>query len=454
MATQQSYVPALTLPNELMTHIFLYCLPPHGRVRPNPKTGPLLVAQICRHWRAVALSFPRLWASIALDLTVESVINQKIALVGLWLSRASRSPLSITINGPLDGSRLPAGIFSLIKSSSVQWGRLELMIPAPDFLELCEVAGPFPHLQVVAIENADHSEGNHIEFRAPFLDAPKLQVLRIDCFECTPGKRSQSTSAVKFPIRRSTEIFQMFERFPNLRHLIVTRASNYRIDGLTPELSDPCPPLRSLVLYDCGVMPLKHLTLPTLEDLKIVDTKDGYSRVIADFVARSSCMLKVLSLEFPDKDDPLELERALRASPSIITLCFSFNSPPRIVWFMLHPLDVLPCLTNIHIRTEGMDDVAKWDIFLGLVRARPALLVADFLAVGGGVPLPTARQIAGFGAVAERGMHITLKREDDDQKSWQWPDGPEEDIDENFGFGDPVTYGSLPYVWNRYPPTV
>ncbi|KAJ7191779.1 hypothetical protein GGX14DRAFT_380761, partial [Mycena pura] len=153
MGTQPSSVPALTLPNELTTRIFLHCLPPHGRVRPNPKTGPLLVAQICRHWRAVALSFPALWASIVLEFhssIAEPVINRRTALVGLWLSRASRSPLSITINASLPG-RLPAGICSLIKSLSAQWGRLELTIPAPDFLELCEVAGPFPHLQVVAI---------------------------------------------------------------------------------------------------------------------------------------------------------------------------------------------------------------------------------------------------------------------------------------------------------------
>src|ERR1700759_1159298 len=106
---QQASVAVLALPNELTTHIFLHCLSPGGRVRPNPKTGPLPVAQICRHWRAVALSFPGLWASILLDFyhMAEPAIGRRSALANLWLSLASRSRLSITINAPMHDFRLP-----------------------------------------------------------------------------------------------------------------------------------------------------------------------------------------------------------------------------------------------------------------------------------------------------------------------------------------------------------
>ncbi|KAJ7211624.1 hypothetical protein GGX14DRAFT_623212 [Mycena pura] len=460
MGTQQFSVPGLALPNELTEHIFLHCLP-HGRVRPNPKTGPLLVTQICRHWRAVALLFPALWASIVLDFdewTAETVISQQIALARLWLSRASRSPLSITINGPMHGRRLPAGLIDLIKSSSAQWGRLELSISAPDVLELCEVAGPFPHLQVVAIQIPNHFDEKYAEFRAPFLDAPKLQVLRLSgafvgCFECEPGReRSQSILAVEFPIHQSTtEIFQMFKKFPNLRHLIIT--SEYPIYHLPLEPSVPCPPLRSLVLgtyYD--VTPLKHLTLPTLEDLKIVFAWEGYGQLIVDFVARSSCTLTVLGLECL-KDNPLELEGALRAAPSVVSLFLGFESFSKSVCLMLHRLEVLPYLTNKHIET-WVDGVDKWDIFLGLVQARPTLLVADFVGWGDKNPPPTAQQISGFEAAAERGMRITLKTEDAYDKPWQWSNGPQDsDLDENFEFQAPVINNCLPHLWNRYPPT-
>ncbi|KAJ7191783.1 hypothetical protein GGX14DRAFT_596975 [Mycena pura] len=449
MSTQSSSVPALALPNELTTHVFLHCLPLHGRVRPDPKTGPLLVAQI-RHWRAVALSFPALWASIALDFhsgMAEPVISQRTALAGLWLSRASRSPLSITINAELlPGSRLPAGICSLIKSLSAQWGRLELMIPAPDFLELCEVAGPFPHLQVVAI----NPYRDQAEYRVPFLHSPKLQVLRlsdafIGCFECEPGEPSQSISAVECPIRRSaTEIFRMFEKFPNLHHLIVT--ANCWINDLPPQLSfPPCPPLHSLSLDNNCAVGLKHLTLPTLRHLEIVISIDGCDQLIADFVARSSCTLTYLGLEFIDNYWPLELECVLRAAPSVVSLRLGFsglNSTPQSACFVLHRLDILPHLTNIYVRGWGKGNVNTWDMCLGLIQARPALLMADFCEMDERIPPPTAQQITGFEAAAERGMRITLRREGYRDKPWQWPDGPEEDMDENFfGF---ATSGSLP----------
>ncbi|KAJ7121602.1 hypothetical protein C8R44DRAFT_786538 [Mycena epipterygia] len=45
--------PVLTLPNEIVSRIFVDCLPSHGRVRPSRHRAPLLLAQICHHWRNI-----------------------------------------------------------------------------------------------------------------------------------------------------------------------------------------------------------------------------------------------------------------------------------------------------------------------------------------------------------------------------------------------------------------
>ncbi|KAJ6477211.1 hypothetical protein DFH09DRAFT_1467853, partial [Mycena vulgaris] len=55
--------PILTLPNELTATIFVHCLPDHGRVRPSAETAPLLISQVCRHWRDIALGTGDLWSS-------------------------------------------------------------------------------------------------------------------------------------------------------------------------------------------------------------------------------------------------------------------------------------------------------------------------------------------------------------------------------------------------------
>ncbi|KAJ6559907.1 hypothetical protein B0H19DRAFT_864058, partial [Mycena capillaripes] len=53
--------PILTLPPEISARIFVECLPSHGRVRPSTVTAPLLLAQICRDWRHIAISSCQLW---------------------------------------------------------------------------------------------------------------------------------------------------------------------------------------------------------------------------------------------------------------------------------------------------------------------------------------------------------------------------------------------------------
>ncbi|KAJ7101966.1 hypothetical protein C8R44DRAFT_592213, partial [Mycena epipterygia] len=53
--------PVLTLPTEITSRIFVDCLPTHGRIIPSPSTAPLVLAQICRHWRDIALSTCKLW---------------------------------------------------------------------------------------------------------------------------------------------------------------------------------------------------------------------------------------------------------------------------------------------------------------------------------------------------------------------------------------------------------
>ncbi|KAJ7660146.1 hypothetical protein DFH06DRAFT_914375, partial [Mycena polygramma] len=53
--------PVLTLSPEITSQIFVACLPDHSRVRPSANTPPLVLPQICRQWREIALSLPELW---------------------------------------------------------------------------------------------------------------------------------------------------------------------------------------------------------------------------------------------------------------------------------------------------------------------------------------------------------------------------------------------------------
>ncbi|KAJ7160927.1 hypothetical protein C8R46DRAFT_810570, partial [Mycena filopes] len=52
--------PILTIPFEITVEIFVHCLPEFPN-HPNAAVAPMLLARICRQWRNIACSTPRLW---------------------------------------------------------------------------------------------------------------------------------------------------------------------------------------------------------------------------------------------------------------------------------------------------------------------------------------------------------------------------------------------------------
>ncbi|KAJ7918342.1 hypothetical protein B0H13DRAFT_2321513 [Mycena leptocephala] len=95
--------PVLTLPNEIVSEIFIQ-FPPDYPACP-PLTGllsPTTLLLICRKWRQLALTTPALWS--ALLLTNYHISFERLAHVAdFWLERSSCCPLSISIEEYDDG---------------------------------------------------------------------------------------------------------------------------------------------------------------------------------------------------------------------------------------------------------------------------------------------------------------------------------------------------------------
>ncbi|KAJ7462161.1 hypothetical protein FB451DRAFT_1043997, partial [Mycena latifolia] len=64
--------PVLTLPPEITSEIFLYCLPTSHmdleRNSPNPNEAPILLSHVCRTWKEIAIGTPALWTTIDLEI--------------------------------------------------------------------------------------------------------------------------------------------------------------------------------------------------------------------------------------------------------------------------------------------------------------------------------------------------------------------------------------------------
>ncbi|KAJ7454062.1 hypothetical protein B0H11DRAFT_2070172 [Mycena galericulata] len=105
--------PVLTLPNEIVSEIFIHFLPPYPKCPPIiGLRSPRLLSLICRKWREIAFSTPALWRAVGLSLRKKERFVQQLRLLEQSLGRSGSSPLSIKLQyRASDGS--PSSVLDL-----------------------------------------------------------------------------------------------------------------------------------------------------------------------------------------------------------------------------------------------------------------------------------------------------------------------------------------------------
>ncbi|KJA26281.1 hypothetical protein HYPSUDRAFT_159253 [Hypholoma sublateritium FD-334 SS-4] len=105
--------PIRRLPVELLTEIFLHCLPREKFILPSDAGSPLRLMQVCTQWWRVCITSPQLWTSIKImlpetqdtppqaELHEPSSIPAKTALLDMWVSRSGDLPFSLSIQNKL-----------------------------------------------------------------------------------------------------------------------------------------------------------------------------------------------------------------------------------------------------------------------------------------------------------------------------------------------------------------
>ncbi|KAJ7143102.1 hypothetical protein C8R43DRAFT_866226, partial [Mycena crocata] len=53
--------PSQRFPPEILSEIFIHCLPDDKFITPDLATAPLLLCGICHHWKDITLATPELW---------------------------------------------------------------------------------------------------------------------------------------------------------------------------------------------------------------------------------------------------------------------------------------------------------------------------------------------------------------------------------------------------------
>lgn len=85
------------VPVEILGEIFRHCVEgsaangwPFGYISPDRRRAPLLLCQVCAHWRQVAISTPVLWSKFS----AQSTRSLPSKFIQLWLDRSQTHPLS------------------------------------------------------------------------------------------------------------------------------------------------------------------------------------------------------------------------------------------------------------------------------------------------------------------------------------------------------------------------
>ncbi|KAJ7818137.1 hypothetical protein B0H13DRAFT_2682936 [Mycena leptocephala] len=156
--------PVLTLPNEIVSDIFMHFLPDYPPF--PPLTGllsPTLLTRICRKWREIALSTPTLWSAIT-SYNDGIPVKQKAHLFELWLKSSRPRPLSLQILG-MDA----AEILATVMPHRARWEHLVFFLPLSS---LPVIDGPMPLLRHLNLSFFDAADATEV---FAFCDAPLLR---------------------------------------------------------------------------------------------------------------------------------------------------------------------------------------------------------------------------------------------------------------------------------------
>ncbi|KAJ7176243.1 hypothetical protein C8R43DRAFT_1118766 [Mycena crocata] len=167
--------PVLTLPNEIVSEIFLQTLNSVA-ASPSSRESPLFLGHICHRWRRqISISTPSLWSRINLMVYIATQ-DSRLSLLDIWLLRSRNCPISISIIVLSDAPKSMLRFMEAILPHSRRFKALELFIP---YADLRSIQGEFPLLRTLVIGCSDldvvgDSDANPITL---FDSAPQLDDL-------------------------------------------------------------------------------------------------------------------------------------------------------------------------------------------------------------------------------------------------------------------------------------
>ena len=315
--------PLRRLPFEILQEIFVWAtlhVRPHNRYRTVSEL-PWRLSQVCRHWRASALSMSSLWSYIPTLQLKKSrpATKRQVDYVSELLRRSGKTPLDIYIWSPYyDHKNHP--ILDVLLPHSDRWEMLTIEATPIVIAGLAAARGKLALLKYLTLQTPWHR----------YFDGPAAP---LDTFEFAPRLETVSVSGpfvgeVKLPF---SQLVHYKERriVSNLMNQVISSAL---LESLTIlELSDhivfPAVTLPHLVKLQVKFQhesigsSLDNLTLPAIEEIRAVAPVGNLIARLASLISRSStpCRLKALCVR-TEFIEPGDLTSLLKLTPDLVDL--------------------------------------------------------------------------------------------------------------------------------------
>lgn len=306
-------------PDEVLALIFEHC------AASGWANAPLVTSQVCAKWRRASF-FPRVWSHI--HLTSDSL--HPVVKARLWLSRALRSPLCITVDvRVLDPYLLNA--FELILDHASQWRTLTVSTrfvqQATDVLSQCRRSIPSLHTLVVTSFSIGVATELGVDELAgledAFVNAPSLSGIRIVCNRFPPNlpqtvvNLSLELTDIQSSLPSLSAALQMLGTLPTLQSLTLVISPYFAqiVNSVEGTASDTCFYRLERLIIDAPPdfdKVLRHIQAPILRYLHLRSTEpplnhldEGTCEALLQFLRSSTPPIRLLELHDVDirRDD-------------------------------------------------------------------------------------------------------------------------------------------------------
>ncbi|KAJ7501900.1 hypothetical protein B0H11DRAFT_2368799 [Mycena galericulata] len=311
-ATHGSKVfPILSLPPETTAEVFIQDVsdPEHTFA----VLRPVKLASVCRAWRTIAISTPRLWTF--LEVSPPQGYQRAEALFPIWISRSGVLPIELKVHETR--SRQSSYPFHLIDYAS-RWGVLDLNCVIPLELRPSSSSPSFPNLHRLRLVSQDWSE----QIFLPAAAAPLLRNVVLYSFRLAnvilPWDQLTRLHIVGRPL---TEYLQILEQSPRLR---VLRAEIFHTPFWPYPTSQPVitlSHLRFLALNGDGLHLLDFLNTPVLTSIELIEPASAIIRPLQAMLVRSDRALGLEHLSICSSNDSV-MHLLADSFPDITHLAF------------------------------------------------------------------------------------------------------------------------------------